>query len=180
MSEFITKDSGQRQEFGTGSKRDLRTGKGRFDLIPTMPLRRMAELYERGADKYGVRNWEKGQPLMRYIDSAMRHLNNLVAGEPTEDHATAVCWNLFGYIWTLNEIEHGRLPKVLDDRPLPEPQYDQKLQDEKNTPMTSIDTIDDLPAHVGPHVMVEDGPSVRRTDDGARHGTEIPPTFSDS
>ena len=152
MSEFITKDSGARQEFGTGAVRDIQEGKGRFDLIPTLPIRRLAQLYERGAIKYGDNNWQKGIPLMRYIDSAERHTNNLKSGEPTEDHAIAIVWNLFGYIWTLNEIEHGRLPKELDNRPPPEPQYDQKLQDQKNSPMTAIDTIDDLPAHVRPHV----------------------------
>lgn len=121
--EYVTKDSGARQEFGTGSVRDLPTGKGRYDLIPTEPLRRLAGLYERGAAKYGDRNWEKGQPLMRYIDSMMRHVNCLVAGEPEEDHAAAIAWNAFGYMQTLAAIEAGRLPGELDNRPAPEPQY---------------------------------------------------------
>lgn len=121
--QFVTKDSGQRQEFGTGSVRDLATGKGRYDLIPTMPLRRLAGLYERGAAKYGDRNWEKGQPLMRYVDSAMRHLNCLLAGEPEEDHATAVVWNMFAFMFTLDAIEAGRLPAALDNRPPVEVQY---------------------------------------------------------
>lgn len=123
---FITKHSGAQQQFDTGSRRDLPTGKGRYDLIPTIPLRRLAQLYERGAVHYGDRNWERGQPLMRYVDSAMRHLNNLVAGEPEEDHAIAVAWNMFGFVWTLAMIEAGRLPAELDDRPAPEPQYDRR------------------------------------------------------
>jgi hypothetical protein len=121
--QFITKDSGKRQQFATGSVRDTAEGKGRFDLIPTMPLRRLAGLYERGAKKYGDRNWQKGQPLMRYVDSAMRHLNCLIAGEPEEDHAAAIAWNMFALMFTVGEIEAGRLPKELDDRPTPEPQY---------------------------------------------------------
>lgn len=121
--QFVTKDSGKRQEFSTGSVRDLNVGKGRFDLIPTMPLRRLADLYERGAAKYGDRNWQKGQPLMRYIDSAMRHLNCLVAGEPLEDHASSTAWNMFAFEFTLAEIEAGRLPAELDDRPPPEPEH---------------------------------------------------------
>ena len=120
---YVTKDSGARQEWKTGSVRDLATGKGRYDLIPTDALRRLAGLYERGAAKYGDRNWEKGQPLMRYIDSLLRHTNCLVAGEPEEDHAAAIAWNAFGYMHTLAEIEAGRLPKELDDRPRAEPQY---------------------------------------------------------
>lgn len=121
---YITKDSGARRDFGTGSVRDRAEGKGRFDLIPPIMLRRLAGLYERGAVKYGPHNWQRGQPLMAsYIDSAFRHLSELIAGEPVEDHAIAVIWNITGYIWTLNEIEAGRLPKELDDRPQPEPQY---------------------------------------------------------
>lgn len=121
--EFITKDSGDRQKWTTGSVRDLATGKGRFDLIPTEPLRRLAQLYERGSVKYGDRNWEKGQPLMRYIDSAMRHINCLIAGEPLEDHAAAVVWNMFSFMYTKTKIEASLLPKELNDMPPPEAQY---------------------------------------------------------
>lgn len=120
---FVVKDSGKRQEFETGARRDIQEGKGRFDLIPTLPVRRLAVHYENGARKYGDNNWQKGMPLRRYLDSAERHLNSLKAGEPAEDHATAVTWNMFAYVWTLNEIECGRLSKTLDDRFPPEPQY---------------------------------------------------------
>jgi hypothetical protein len=123
---FITKDSGERQTWNTGSVRDIAVGKGRFDLIPTEPLRRLAKLYERGAVKYGERNWEKGQPLMRYIDSAMRHLNCLIAGEPLEDHAVAVVWNMFGFMYTQTKVAAGLLPKELNDLPPPEAEYAQK------------------------------------------------------
>lgn len=121
MGDFTTKDSGTREEFATGSVRDSAIGKGRFDLIPPGPLLRLAQLYERGALKYGDRNWERGQPLCRYLDSAMRHLNNLKAGEPSEDHAAAVAWNMFGYMFTLAQVEAGRLPPALDNRPEPTP-----------------------------------------------------------
>lgn len=121
--QFVTKDSGQRQEWNTGSVRDVAVGKGRFDLIPTEPVRRLAKLYERGAVKYGERNWEKGQPLMRYLDSALRHINCLIAGEPLEDHATAVVWNMFGFIYTQTKVAAGMLPKELNDMPEPEAEY---------------------------------------------------------
>lgn len=109
------KDSGKRQEFSTGSVRDTQEGKGRFDLIPTDALRRLAQHYENGARKYGDRNWEKGQPLGRYLDSAFRHLVCVLEGKVDEDHASAVSWNLFGYIHTLEAIKAGKLPKELDD-----------------------------------------------------------------
>lgn len=114
---FVTKDSGSREEWSTGSKRDTRVGKGRFDLIPVLALRRLAGLYERGALKYGERNWEKGQPLARYVDSAMRHLTQLLAGDTEEDHAVAVAWNMFAFMWTEAMIRLGRLPAELNNMP---------------------------------------------------------------
>lgn len=121
---FELRNSGdQKEQFQTGSVRDSRDGKGRFDLIPTGPLRRLARIYEEGGKRYGDGNWKKGQSLMRYMDSALRHINCAIAGEPTEDHLAQCSWNCFAFMWTLNEIEAGRLPKELDDRPAPEPQY---------------------------------------------------------
>ena len=109
------RDSGVRQDFSTGSRRDTRDGKGRFDLIPTHPLRRLARHYENGSKKYGDRNWEKGQPLSRYLDSCFRHLIGVMEGSTDEDHAAAVVWNMFGYMATLQWIEEGKLPAELDD-----------------------------------------------------------------
>lgn len=115
MNEFVVKDSGQRQSFDTGSVRDIRIGKGRFDLISPIALRRLAIHYENGALKYGERNWEKGQDLSRYLDSAMRHMNCYMGGMRDEDHLVAVCWNLFACIHTEELINNGKLPKYLDN-----------------------------------------------------------------
>jgi hypothetical protein len=116
MDDFDSvKDSGDRTEFDTGSVRDRRTGKGRFDLIPTHPMRRLARHYENGAVKYGDRNWEKGQPLSSYLDSAERHLLAVKDGDADEDHAAAVVWNLFGYMFTKKRIEECELPVELDN-----------------------------------------------------------------
>jgi hypothetical protein len=114
-SEYITKDSGERREFTTGSVRDTATGKGRYDLIPALPLHLLAQLYERGAVKYGDRNWHLGQPLSVYRNSSIRHGNMFQWGDRTEDHLTAQVWNNWAFIWTLNEIAEGRLPSSLDD-----------------------------------------------------------------
>lgn len=107
---FKTLDSGKREEFPTGSVRDTQDGKGRFDLVPTRPLRRLAGLYERGAAKYGARNWEKGQPSSRYYSSCMRHLLSYMDGERTEDHLAAIMWNAAAMIW--NEEEHPELDDI--------------------------------------------------------------------
>ncbi len=116
MPEFEdVKDSGQRQEFDTGSKRDTRDGKGRYDLIPPYALSRLARHYENGAKKYGDRNWEKGQPLARYLDSMIRHAYKFLGGSRDEDHLAAVAWNALAYIETEERIRKGILPKELDD-----------------------------------------------------------------
>ena len=109
------KDSGVREEFDTGSNRDTRTGKGRFDLIAPAALKRLAQHYENGAVKYGDRNWEKGQPVSRYLDSAIRHLYAYLAGSRNEDHLAAVAWNAMAAIETEVRVRDGRLPAELDD-----------------------------------------------------------------
>lgn len=114
-----TKDSGKREEFDTGSRRDTREGKGRYDLLPPIAEDRLAGIYERGAEKYGDRNWEKGQPLSRYIDSARRHLNRLMRGWYDEDHAGQAAWNLLAFIETQERIRLGLLPNELNDLPAP-------------------------------------------------------------
>lgn len=114
---FITKDSGQRQEFGSGAQRDTREGKGRFDLLPPVVIRRYAELLERGSIKYHARNWERGMPLSRYADSALRHLFQLLAGDQDEDHAAAVIFNVGAIIHHRDAIAQGILPGELDDLP---------------------------------------------------------------
>jgi hypothetical protein len=111
------KDSGKRQEFKTGSKRDTNEGKGRFDLITPLGLMRIAKHYENGSKKYGDRNWELGQNICRYLDSAIRHIYRHIEGDRSEDHLAAGAWNLLAAIHTEEMIERGNLPRDLDDRP---------------------------------------------------------------
>ena len=110
---FDTKTSGVDEVASTGATRDSREGKGRFDLIPALPLRRLAQVYERGGKNRGDRNWEKGLPLSRFIDSALRHIVDYQEGKRDEDHLIQAAWNLFGHVWTENEIKQCRLPKDL-------------------------------------------------------------------
>ena len=111
------KDSGERQKFSTGSVRDTQKGKGRFDLLPPRALKRIAKHFENGAIKYGDRNWEKGMPFTRYIDSALRHLFAILEGKNDEDHKSAVAWNMLCLIELEERIESGLISKELDDLP---------------------------------------------------------------
>ena len=113
----ITKDSGSRRSFDTGSQRDAATDKGRYDLVTPIALRRLAGLYERGAVKYNARNWEKGQPLSVYLDCAMRHMQKHLMGYRDEDHLAAAIWNVAGMMHTEHQIARGFLPAELDDLP---------------------------------------------------------------
>ncbi|MDE1855035.1 MAG: hypothetical protein KGH57_01795 [Candidatus Micrarchaeota archaeon] len=111
------KDSGKKQVFDSGAQRDSRDGKGRYDLIPNTALRRLAFIYEKGALKYGERNWEKGMPISRFLDSALRHINQHIEGKRDEDHLAQAMWNIAGAIHTEEMMARGRLPKKFDDLP---------------------------------------------------------------
>lgn len=113
----MIKDSGHRRVFKTGSMRDRAKGKGRYDLISPISMQALAEHFESGALKYSDRNWERGQPLSVYVDSALRHLFNLLEGKKDEDHATAAMWNCGALKHTMIMIERGLLPKDLYDLP---------------------------------------------------------------
>jgi hypothetical protein len=103
---YVTKDSGEREEYSTGMQRDVNDGKPRFDLI--MPaelpygeqlLTRWAQLLQRGAVKYNPRNWEKAatrEELDRFRESAFRHFLQWFCGESDEDHAAACLFNISG------------------------------------------------------------------------------------
>jgi hypothetical protein len=119
MNYEAVKDSGVREQFDTGSVRDTRDGKGRYDLISPVFLRRLARHYENGAKKYGDRNWEKGQPVSRYLDSAIRHLYCYLEGMRDEDHLAAAAWNAAAAIHTEEKVKAGQLPKELNDMPEP-------------------------------------------------------------
>jgi len=105
MAEFVTKDSGKRQEFEGGMVRDTTEGKINWALVADGPmLKRWAKLMTRGAVKYNARNWmlATGQPeLDRARESAFRHFMQWYNGDSDEDHAAAVIFNV-------NQVEYIR------------------------------------------------------------------------
>jgi hypothetical protein len=98
LSGFITKDSGKRESWDSGAVRDTQDNKPRYDLIPPKGLRRVADLYARGASKYDDHNWRKGMPSSRFMASMMRHMEQYRAGERDEDHIAAVIFNALALI----------------------------------------------------------------------------------
>ena len=93
-----------------------------FSLLPVEWLAALTHLLEKGARKYGPRDFERGEfggePVkwLSRIDSLQRHLNNWLAGETYDDETgahnlVAVAFNaLMIMLWEVRE-------KGIDDRP---------------------------------------------------------------
>ena len=92
----------------TGNKRWLCIAIAQYSLAVNVDLPKLmldvAKHFENGALKYGEHNWEKGIPISRYIDSALRHLMKDLAGETDEDHAAAFVWNCMCAAWTMENL----------------------------------------------------------------------------
>lgn len=110
--QYTTKHSGKKERFKDGADREVKVGRPRFDLIPPHAMLRIANLFARGAEIYGDRNWEKGLPFSSIQQSKMRHIEAHRRGETDEDHLAAEVWNAL----VMMEFEClGR--KDLDDLP---------------------------------------------------------------
>lgn len=115
---YALKDSGERQVFNTGAQRDIQqVEKGRYDLISPIALKRIAIVLAKGACKYSDRNWEKGMPMSRYIDSALRHLSQYIEGKRDEDHLGQAFWNLHSALHMEEQIIRKNLSYELMDLP---------------------------------------------------------------
>jgi len=105
------------KEYKTGAKRDNNKGKGAYELITPIGLKRLAIVYEKGATQKGDRDWEKGFPMSRALQSAIRHTYQYLEGQRDEDHLAQAVWNLMACIHFEEQIEKGKLPKELNDLP---------------------------------------------------------------
>lgn len=98
------------------------TIQGRFDLIPPGAERRLASLFERDANLFGMRDWETGTiPLSEFVNVARDAMNRLHARDTSEDWAARVAWAMMGYMHVEAAVRGGRLPIELADMPAPDP-----------------------------------------------------------
>lgn len=121
------KDGGTRKTYSTGAKKedDSKTdGKGAYHLLPPTAIRRVAEIWRKGAVKYDARNWEKGLPLSRLLDSGLRHAFQYLEGMQDEDHLAQATWNFLALLHTEEMIKRGILPEELDDLPSYKPAHE--------------------------------------------------------
>lgn len=99
MSDFTIKDSGKREDFPSGMRRDTEDGKLDYTLLFDGPLAdRYAAHMTKGAAKYGERNWQLAATeaeYKRFRRSAARHFIAWLRGNTDEDHAAACAFNIF-------------------------------------------------------------------------------------
>lgn len=69
-------------------------------LLPKM-LAELAVHFQKGAEKYGPHNCEKGIPLWSFRDSGLRHMCQWLDGKNDENHFIAAIWNFMMAMWTI-------------------------------------------------------------------------------
>lgn len=120
-TDFLLKDSGAREQFPSGAVRDIREGKGRYDLLSPLALHRLAVVMEKGAAKYSAHNWAKGMPIDRCLDSGIRHIYQYLRGLRDEDHLGQGMANLM-FATHFDELGHtvqDPWPHLILNPPLP-------------------------------------------------------------
>jgi hypothetical protein len=88
--------------------------RARYDLVPSRPLRLVAETYGIGAEKYEANNWRKGVDWSLNFAALNRHLWQWWEGQRFDDagfhHLAAVCFHAMALMEF--EVTHPEL----DDR----------------------------------------------------------------
>ena len=108
-------EEGEKRVFSTGAEKQPASGKGTPVLFPPDAYLEISKHFEDGAAVYAPRNWEKGIPLSKLIDSLERHIAQEKMGLTDEHHDRALAWNAVVYLATKLRIQAGILPTGLDD-----------------------------------------------------------------
>lgn len=88
-----------------GGIREDPVGKGMYQYMSMVGLKRLGLRYEYGHRKYGASdNYKAGLPTDKCWNSAFRHLIAYMSGDNSEDHLAACAWNCFAIM----EIETNK------------------------------------------------------------------------
>lgn len=93
-------------QYESGGYREVKLGKPSFLGLAPKGLERVAMRCAYGKAKYGdLSGFGKGKelPCSDTMDSALRHINQYLQGDNTEDHLAAAVWNLLVLMQT--EVE---------------------------------------------------------------------------
>jgi hypothetical protein len=131
------------ERFATGAVRGTAI-EGRYDLIPLVGLRRLAETCAEGARKYGENNWARGIPSSNVINHALAHIANYLDGDRTEDHLAHAAWGLF--VAMHNE---ERRPDVHFPPPPATPEEIREVLKEYKAATSSDAEVNGLPSNLG-------------------------------
>lgn len=116
---YTIKDSGKREEFSTGAKRDTQDDKPWFHVDSPYADLRGAKWLGQGGRKYGPNNYKAGMPMSRYLASLKRHLNAFERGLDDEDHLAAVLFNVKGLLHMEEGFKLGKYPvEMIDEGPM--------------------------------------------------------------
>lgn len=116
---FTIKDSGKRKMFKSGMQRDVQENKPQYDLVHLPMLTRWAIHMGKGAEKYGRKNWMLAngeEELERFKASAFRHLVQWFEGDESEDHASAVFFNISGAEYVKSKLNELQPEEVKDTK----------------------------------------------------------------
>lgn len=107
IEEFLkVQDIDNEQALNTDYDMDIKDH--RYKLIHDLMLNRIQALLERGAEKYGAWNWQRGAPMSRVYDSLFRHLIQAYLGDTSEDHLAAVGCNLMFLMVYEHQLHTGK------------------------------------------------------------------------
>lgn len=96
----------------------------RYDLIPVLPMDKLAELYANGAAKYDAHNWRRGYNWSLSYAAAMRHMTRFWAGEDIDPemglpHPIAAVFHMFALTQFMEDFpefdDRFKKPVVVED-----------------------------------------------------------------
>ncbi len=112
-------------QFSTGAVRSSDKAGVMYHLITPIGMRRIAETYKEGFDKYGAFNWERGMPIGDILNHAIAHIYQFLSGvESGEDDLAHAAWNLLAAMHmqeTHPELDHQLRFKLNEKQPINTP-----------------------------------------------------------